>query len=572
MCTRASLALLWFSAAAAAAAAAAQSQTPSSEPLPITLSAAPSLAWIGQAVTLSGSSVVTPSTASVTMTIRAPAGSNPAITTLHVVLGGDGSFRNTYTPRIAGTYQIEAETADGRGKATAGFRAEDPIALSPDTAQALATLAADADQILIAAKQKIDAVPPSPAKDDAISQLSAIEQQTQALRPILAAAGQAVNKVIKDTAELPMNEPLSAARDGLLLELQLVQAGHEQSQQQLRNLTQADVVCDNLEVVIEGIKWTSVLLNFASGQFADTATNFLQDLLGSLTEKGVQSASSNDGAAFGASEAVKAADVIGTESAIGSVSRLRFSAGTVVGALNDFVGKKAELTMAQYCIQFSGPVKAHMHARFLHDGIVWWEYAFDLIGQLTLHYPRDASGDNIALKGRLEGFGNNFSLRENALTVLFPDVMSSTVQKRFVIMPPALGKASGTLGSQYSTEGSVFGGLVTPNSFFFQVTGSASKDKLSLNIGAARTDMDAKARVIAIMASVLTLGMPDFDVYTLPYKPAHFVFERTANNYDIPLAVHGNLISGQQHFENKVGGAEAQGEYSVDIKACNPGC
>jgi hypothetical protein len=133
--------------------------------------------------------------------------------------------------------------------------------------------------------------------------------------------------------------------------------------------------------------------------------------------------------------------------------------------------------------------------------------------------------------------------------------------------------ASGALPAQYSSEGSVFGSLVTPNAFFFQTTALIGKDKLLMTVGDVRTDQSPSTRVIAIMAPVLTSGLPVVATYTLPYKDAHFVFERASNNlFEIPLTTTDKVIRGQKHFENQRQSEDTKGEYSVDIQVCNPGC
>ena len=137
-----------------------------------------------------------------------------------------------------------------------------------------------------------------------------------------------------------------------------------------------------------------------------------------------------------------------------------------------------------------------------------------------------------------------------------------------MIPPLELGSSLSKIGTDY-IEGSVVGARL-PNAFFFEVTGTAQKDQLTLNVGATRTDMDPKARVIAYTLSPLTLALIP-EVYVLPYKNAHFVFERTENSYIIPLQGNGKVISGKQHWENQTG-SSAHANYSIDIQACNPGC
>jgi hypothetical protein len=274
---------------------------------------------------------------------------------------------------------------------------------------------------------------------------------------------------------------------------------------------------------------------------------------------------------FLAGEGVKNYDTL-TREGEKNAKKWEVDISNVVSSVNDVAGFLVDRVMDQYCEQFTGPVTAHMHATFTDRGIKWWEYSFDVRGQLTLHYPKGASGGSVPLKGRIEGFATNYKLWENALTVKFPGLMTSTVQRRAYIMPLAPADTqTGLFKKISSVEGSLFGNLVTPSNFLFEVHGTATEDQLNIEIGPASTDTDAKARVIVLYAAVLTLG-PGIEIYSLPYKPVHFVFERAASTYSIPLTTQKKVIRGKQHFENTRGGSGAMGEYSVDIEACNPDC
>ncbi len=105
----------------------------------------------------------------------------------------------------------------------------------------------------------------------------------------------------------------------------------------------------------------------------------------------------------------------------------------------------------------------------------------------------------------------------------------------------------------------------------FTVTGTATADKLDIQVGTPGRDTDAKARAVVLYAAVLSLSM-GYEVYSLPYKPVHFVFERAAPSYSIDLKTVNNVVRGKQHFYTQRPGSGASGEYTVDIEACNPDC
>lgn len=552
--------------------------------LPISISATPATVWVGRPVTLAGNSVSTPTLDTITLNVRPTAGNSPAAVEFKLALDGGGDFSQSYSPSAPGTYEVLATAADGRGHARTSFEVQNPASASASTVGAIAQAAADAAAIVQQIKSQLLPLPANPAKDDL---LQGIDELDQPMQQLLAQANQAskpLADLLQISSGLKLNDQLLAERDALLAELAAAEQAREHTKAVLNDIKNHRTTCDDLEVVVEGFKWTGVLLNFAVAKPSGAAMNFLRDLGAAVASQGAQMLGGGEGAQFGTSELVKSqglfskisyvADSLRDVGGRAHFEKLSLDANTIVSRVNDLAGQKAVQTMNKYCVIISGPVKAHMHAQFFHNGAKWWEYSFDLIARLTLHYQRDATGDQIPANGRLEGYGTNFKLWENSLTVQFPELMSSTVKKKVVLPPLSLpATASGALPLQYSSEGSVFSSLATPNAFFFQAAGLVAKDRLQLTIGDVRTDQSPSARVVVIMVPVLTAGIPIVVSYPLPYKDAHFVFERTSNNlFEIPLTTAGKVIRGQKHFENQRETADTKGEYSVDIQVCNPGC
>jgi hypothetical protein len=566
--------------------AAAEEGSANGDPLPITVSAKPSSVWVGRPVTVTGESVAAPKLDTVTITIRSTTAKQSAPVQIRISLDGGGKFTGTYTPTAAGTYEVDATAPDGHGHAQTTFVAQQAASPDSSTVGIIGQSAGDALSIVEQAKAQITPLPPNPAKDDLLKAIASLEPAMQQLAEESGKVAQPLSDLIRISGRLRLTDALQSERDTLLADLAAAEEARKRTREVLDNLKNRHTTCDDLEVVSEGFKWTGVLLNFAVGEPSGAAMNFARDMLAALATQGVQLVGGGEAAQFGTSEVIKSTDAasINTvtyyESAIkdfGKKTRVEYvnlDANTIVSRVNDLAGLAAAKTMAAYCVDISGPVRAHMHAQFFKNGNKWWEYSFDLFARLSLHYPRAATGDQIAVNGHLEGYGTNFTLWENGLTVQFPELMSSTVQRKFVIPPPAIPiPASGALPPQYSSEGSVFGALATPNAFFFQTTGRVSKDKLQFTVGAVRTDQNPKAQVVAILVPALTAGLPTWSSYALPYKDAHFVFERTSNNvFEIPLTTVGKTITGQRHFDDRRDNGDAKGEYSVDVKVCNPGC
>jgi hypothetical protein len=564
---------------------AAAQEAGDSDPLPITVGAKPTTVWVGRPVILSGDSVPTPTLSTVTITVTPASARTPTPVEFRLTLDGGGKFSKSYTPSVAGTYQVQALAPDGRGSAQTSFSVQDPAAPSASIVGAMAQAVGDAAQIVEAIAPRVDALPANPAKDELVKSIAAIRPQIQKLQTQANTAAKPMADVLRLSSQLKLSEALEAERDGLLRQLAAEEDAHQHTKEVLNDVKNHHTSCDDLEVVVEGFKWAGVLLNFAASP-AGVAENFARDLVNALSSDGLQMVGASNATQFGTGEAIKSTGILNRvtffEDAIldgGNKlreSRVNLDGNTLVSRVNDLAGEAANRTMAAYCVTISGPVKATMHAQFYLEGTKWWEYSFDLIAKVTLHYPRDASGDQIPVNGRMEGFGTNFKLWENALTIQYPRLMSSTVLKKFVILPPSIPPTAavpGGLPAQYSTEGSVFSALATPNAFFFQTTGLISKDKLQITVGAVRTDQNPKARVVAILVPALTAGLPTLSVYELPYKDAHFVFERTADNvFEIPLTTVGKTVRGAQHFQNERRSENNRGNYSVDITVCNPGC
>jgi hypothetical protein len=561
--------------AAVAAFAATRAGAQSEEPLPVSATASPQVAWIHNRVTISGDTVAVGARSAVRVYISPPAGAGkptPAPTMIAAELDSSGHYSAVFSATSsAGTYGVRVTAPDGEGEARISFRVMDLAAANSD-AEVLTKIGPAVSGIVQVLRAKMDSLPASPAKDEMVRDFGELDRRMVSfVRDAPGAAGD-IKRILEVGTQFQLTPQLEGKRQGLLSALGKAAEWVNRTPAEEERLRQQRLTCDNLEVVIEGFKFVSLLLNFAAGGPSDIAENFAQDLAGYAGGKAADEAGASDSTSFGTSTATKNVPSLLVE--LGKHGKL----GLFLSVENDLAGNVSDLSafaaskvMSAYCEQFTGPMQAHMKAQFFKDDRKWWEYEFDLRGKLTVHYPKDAAGSSVPVKGRLEGYAYNFKVWENALVVLNPGLMSSAYIKKIVIPPPDLGESAATVGTEY-IEGSV-AGAAGLNAFFFEVTGTVQKDKLILNIGAARSDTDAKARVIAIEASVLSMQVNAYS-YLLPYKPAHFIFERASAQYTIPLRMHavGETIRGKQHFENQMGGAEAKGSYSVDIEACNPDC
>lgn len=541
----------------------AKPQEGSSDVVPVSIKAEPEYVWTRGTVLLRGTVTGAVPATGVGIKVLAPARPPAAAhwVTLAPSLAPDGVFQVAFDQtQVAGVYKISLTTPN-QLSATGEFKVIGSVKGSPPLPDPLPQAVDVVGKVVENARKKVELVPPSPAKDRFMAKLDAATKQVAALRDDARTASQAIRGLTELVDQAgPDDEKLAGDRDRLLGALSQAQESVDLAPDELRHLELMQATCDNLDVVVEGFKWTSVLLNLAAGSVSGVAESFGKDLAAYLTSSAASAGGARADQSFLVGETTKYLDMI---------HDFDGKKANLVGILNDVMGQAAQDVMSAYCVQFAGPVKAHMKAQFFHDGVKWWEYEFDLTGRIMVHYPKDATCCSIALNGRLEGYGNNFKVWENALTVLYPTLMSSTVKRTFDVPPPELMPAGFTLATQY-IEGSVFGALL-PNSFFFAVNGTLEPDRMILHVGAVRTDMSPKARGIALMLPVLSLA-PTVVIYDLPYKDAHFVFERASDTYVIPIRTEGNVMTGTQRFSNERGNSSAKGEYSVVIKLCNPGC
>jgi hypothetical protein len=578
--------------------AATASANPEDENFPVTVNAAPSTLLSGNSVVLTGTTLPLLNS-DVMITIAAPKATPPQFAKLPAIRNADGSFHLTYAPKVAGAYTVTALAPDGKGHAATTFTVENPSQMTSATAQALNDLVQDSNDLGRTVRQKLANLPPSPARDQAEQKLDGLTQKLTQLTAPTKDVSSDMKGMIGYTAGLTPNTQVAtdttvaqtysvggggtvaghmsatlsrtaSEREGLVEKLGQASQIHERTKEELKKLKTEQAVCDNLEVVSEGIKWVGVILNFMDG-IGKLHISFAQDFASDAVGNWVKSHTGSPTAGFLAGEVPKNLDTLSREGPA-HAQTWEVDLNNATSDANDAVGFLVDRVMDAYCEQFTGPVTAHMHAIFNKNGMTWWEYSFDVRAQLTLHYPKDASGSSVPLKGRIEGFGTNYKLWENALTVMYPELMSSTVQKRLYILPVAPADTqTGLIKKITSVEGSVLGQITTPNNFFMEIHGAASEDQLDIQIGPASADTDSKARVIVLYLPVLT-PVPGLKTFTLPYKPIHFVFERAATTYSIPLTTDKKVIRGKQHFENKKGTAEAMGDYTVDIQACNPDC
>jgi hypothetical protein len=245
-----------------------------------------------------------------------------------------------------------------------------------------------------------------------------------------------------------------------------------------------------------------------------------------------------------------------------------------------------------FCQTFQGPVTGSMSVEISAEHGVWWTYTIRIEGQLVLRYPKGAKGDRIALTGDFYGNAAHIESWDNAVPVLFPELAQGTVFRTLRVEPIAmdtipyvfeknLGQPTGSSTPDFNPIKSTIeqGGLIamavaTPAFFRVPVRAELAGTKLRLELQPAAVDFDdLRVKVIHIMLPVLSLW-PEVIDYALPYKGAHFILLRAMNDGPVVFdVVHDkNSMTISRDFTRNKTTPDTKGEYSLSIKACNPGC
>jgi hypothetical protein len=550
------------------------------EPLPITVEASPTMVIIASMggnkaahkVTISGRTL--------------PLGRKPVKIVIKnddlptmandIVPGEDGSYTFTeFAPLEAGDYAIEATAPDGKGAASTTVTAIEIEDVDEKVDAVMAGAQKAAEEGLAAADRKIGEQPPSPAREDTEKKLDAARKalaDLSAKRPGYMNEVRGLIGAIKANVGLAMSA--GPGLDRLSSAMESSESATERVKQATARMSGADVGCHQLAVVTEVFKTISALLNIKKAVL-DTLIGLAKDVTSDAASNKAKAAGAGPVTAFGAGQVVK------NLPEINSASKL---AGNAYGIMADLGAFVTDQFFSTYCEQFTGPVSATMAAKFYWASSggpqLYWKYDYKVTGRLILYYPKSAKGASIPLNGRLEGYAHSFNTWEDSLTVQFPKLMAGAQQIKREWPPLEIGAGAAKVASQGEAplspyiEGSA-GGLAAPNSFLIKVTGVLEKDSLSVLVGEAVSDFRAKHKVGVLILSPLTGGLgPQFTWYDLPFLNAQHLFSRGTKDQAVTmkLVTEGKTMTADGTFTNTVEKPKARGDYSITLKACNPGC
>ena len=565
----------------------AANPTPASDadPFPITVRVAPNIVLVAAAhapgagsgsansLTISGTTMPA-GERTVSITIKSENGT--AVDTAQVKPDAQGNYTLARAaPAKSGSYQVAVTAPDGRGTAQAGFRAIDALALGAQTDSAAGNATAAAQDALTGAQAQIDAQVDSPAKDKAKKKLA---DAHQALADLHAreSTGSLNGLIGAISSDAVLTEALRPRLNELTANLNETVNETERVKNLTAQMSKADLGCHQLAFVTEVFKGISALLNVKK-RLLDTAIGLAKDVTSDAVTNKVKAADAGPALAFAGGQAVK------NLPELTSASKL---AGNAYGIMADAGAFVSDTLFGMYCEQFTGPLEGIMNARFFaarggNGPTLWWSYNYKITGRVVLYYPKSAKGGtSIRMNGRIEGYAHGFDTWEDALTVMFPKLMSGAMQYKVNIPPTDAGGNVSQIASQGSkplsayVEGSA-AGLLLPNSFLISVTGVLEKDAITLVVGAAKSDIAPVHRVTALILSPLTGGLgPQITWYPLPFqKVRNFVVNAAdGESLKLPLQTHGDTMIAESVFSGKVDKATAKADYTLKIKACNPGC
>jgi len=327
-------------------------------------------------------------------------------------------------PTVAGDYEVTVTAPDGRGRATAKFKAIAPSNLQEEAGKAIEDAAKAAQDGVEAAAAKIDEQTESPAKDQAKKKIAEAKQAVKQLAENARNAADATKGTIGAISSNPFMLDMGHGKlDELTDTVRETESETDRVKRLTANMSSADIGCHQLAFVTEVFKTISALLNVKK-KILDTTIGLAKD----VTSDAMANKAKQEGA--GPTLAFATSQVIKNLPELNKASKLAGNAYSIMADVGAFV---SDTLFNRYCEQFVGPVSAAMNAQFFRPvngaPTLWWTYTYKIAGRIMLYYPKQAKGNaTIRLKGRIEGYAYGFDTWEDALTVTFPKLMAGAMQ------------------------------------------------------------------------------------------------------------------------------------------------
>ncbi|HSC30376.1 MAG TPA: hypothetical protein VLD17_01535 [Gemmatimonadaceae bacterium] len=607
MCvTAAALLLAW----ALAQPARAQAPAPSADDPDLTMAVSPTETPPNGPITISG--LAYPQAGlNVLITITAPGGVKSSLT---AVPDKDAHYSVVFSgTRATGAYTVSVQDGPKGAQAHGAFTVKTyPIDIDDEVADNKALLDESAG-LVAAVKKQVDNVPDSPAKTDMETKLAALGEQIKELP----AQGPKLTRTLQPFRDLVTAHPeTESALQAMFEHLAQLDAeaktAKEKYAQEVAESQRGVATCDAIDHATQALKAVPEMMEIAKKPF-DFAVGFATSMVGSelppaagagvatagklttalpkavskptesLAENEIDMASESEiaeklvehipepvrespGYKFAVAETKKFLPSIvdGAKGPLGVFDKVTQLAGDVLAYAN-------EQLFAQYCEKFEGEFTATMFAHFYskpapgHDPVEWWNFSTAIKGKLTLRYPKVTSGTAVALSGQFEGGATHFTYYEN---VFATDLYGKMIKGGY------LGKKDVPPAATDNGEGGMVNALTSPTSFYVPVTGQYAGGKITITLGAARTDFNAtytRAHTFYVVIAPTTLMLPVLGHFTLPYMNAHFILDHLISG-DYAVGRAGKTMVLDIKEDKHLPGPGNLGVYTMELKACNPGC
>ena len=525
----------------------------------------------GCAVIISGSSVVFQNLNAVNVTIKGSAASE----TRKLVLDKNGNFSFLWQAAAAGTYNIIAQSSDGKShqaKTLEVYNFEDmdliTTPLTTETTKSFDKLKSDIDEVKAkltsedaqALQKKMDVF--TIKKDQFLKQLNDVATATKGLNDVEKKYSGLPSSVLQNVSRL--NDIISTTATGMAKENEVTD-----------HKAYDNSICEYLVMVSEACAAFSTILNF-EGTAGKIIINLAADK-GGRTVAGYSA-----GAITGSDAAGKAA---------GECSSLYIGASVETKALDanfsplsfggDIAQMCSDLLLKRYCAVMSGELTHQYECTYRNkNSEVWWDYTYTTGAVISLRYPKDNAGGNIIkMKGNIEGNATKFSIYQNAENIdEYKDAMKN--RERFtqfysvcVHKPVAVPFTAATADKDIGF-GAVARAVAVPSAFNIPIDADydVSQKKITIYVNDALIDFSPLVCYIYGYI-VVAAGIPLVTRVNYPIQPVKLTLGKAIkenNDFHVRTGADNNLTvngKGNTHIGDAGSSIEHHISFSFNLKS-----
>ena len=537
------------------------------DPQPITVTARPAVALPRTPIKFFGTTVADGKRFDVTVTIVfAPSGERMS---RRVRVDSTGAYSLTIaTFHTSGDYKVSALAPDGKGSDTTSFQISDEEEMLSDMMDALRDINEAAKTVARGVSEEIKGLPESPGKQELEDKIKVLEDSLRVEPERVKQYRDVMQKITDFRQKHPESETVFHSMFAELGERapkarEDAEARQREIQRQLDESKAGSQLCDRIDTAIDGLKAIGAIMNL-SNELMSITKGFFTDYLGGKYMAALSKPPlNNESFQLGMSNLVK----LGIGMIMGPVGW----AGFVMGFANDAAQLALDRQFKQYCDRFEGPFSATMHGEvYNRQQQPWWIKDIRYEGRLMLRYPKTAAGKAVKLTGQFEGTAAEYKVWDDALPVLYPQLMRGARTFKKTIVPVAL---------PYVAFEGRYAALMSPAAFSIPVEGELVGRRLTIRVQAAKKDVSETyntARAIVAILSPLAL-IPVTVTYPLPFHNAEFVVKNAFDANDgapivLDIEMGKNTMQVQRNWNRTRPGEGVKAIYTATLHLCNPVC